>query len=473
MKLFNSKEDSLYLTKIQLTKIFIAFSVMIILLYISAMIASLCGSDYFILVYQNTQLDRIEEFLRENKIITLLKWVFNTIEFSIVLAFILKRIPKWYYILSFYGIAMIIAAIFPQIPLYFYQIYPFAFYLAIPIIQLSFIDKNFTLKKYLFCILRLVIATILTYILQVVIFVIKDGNWSFESQDMSLSANFMYALEYDIALSVILFTMLLVYREKGAVTLWATYHGHGGSSQTSKTQSQKSLQKKNLTKTQRHKIRLLYVKVFLGQIGAFLLLMVLPFVLGKVIEFLVMYLAFAVARYILGFNYSLHYKKESTCITVGVIVFGVLSLAVPFFYVVLIIAIVFGIGLAILLHLSYKYKGMFLFAQIAKPDKFALLYTFFDGDLEKEHVTKICIYKGLNKLQTDMIVDFTQGNKISYIAMKNNYSQRMTIYKLDEAIYKLTHYLCINICTYATAIKVVFYFILVVEQQANHQQFFC
>ena len=129
-----------------------------------------------------------------------------------------------------------------------------------------------------------------------------------------------------------------------------------------------------------------------------------------------MYLAFAIARYILGFNYSLHYKKEVICITVGVIVFGILSLAVPFFYVILIIAIAMGIALAVLLHLSYKYKGLFLFAKISKPDKFALLYVFFDGDITRDHVYKICKYKGLDEEHSCIIRDFMDGNKISFIA---------------------------------------------------------
>ena len=195
---------------------------------------------------------------------------------------------------------------------------------------------------------------------------------------------------------------------------------------------------KNLNPKQKNKLRLLYVKFYLTQLGAFILLMILPFLLGKVLEFLVMYLAFAITRYLLGFNYSLHYKKETICITVGVIVFGILSLAVPFFYVVLIMAIVLGITLAILLHLSYKYKGMWLFTQAAKPDKFALLYVFFDGDISYEHVKKICKYKGLDEFHTAIICEYTDGNKISYIAWKHNYSQRMTIYFLNEAIEQLT-----------------------------------
>ena len=277
----------------------------------------------------------------------------------------------------------------------------------------------------------------ISYVLQIMIYVIKSGNWSFTNNVMSLGTNFIYALEYDIALFVILVTILLSYKGKGDSKSWTNYHTPGGSSLTSKKQSLKSCLKKNLSKTQKNKIRLLYLKFYLTQIGAFLLLMVLPFLLGKVLEFVIMYLSFAIARYLLGFNYSLHYKKETTCITVGILVFGILSLAVPFFYVVLIIAVLFGIGLAILLHLSYKYKGMFLFAQAAKPDRFALLYVFFDGDISQNHVEKICYYKQLDDLQTSIIVEFTEGEKLSYIAWKHNYSLRMMNYKLDEAIEKL------------------------------------
>lgn len=82
---------------------------------------------------------------------------------------------------------------------------------------------------------------------------------------------------------------------------------------------------------------------------------------------------------------------------------------------------------------------MFLFSQISKPDKFALLYTYFDGNIESIYVKKMCVHKGLNQLQIEIIVDFIEGNKISYIAHKYNYSQRMIIYKLDEAIDKLIH----------------------------------
>ena len=152
-----------------------------------------------------------------------------------------------------------------------------------------------------------------------------------------------------------------------------------------------------------------------------------------------MYTAFAIARYILGFSYSLHYKKEALCITVGAVVFGILSLAVPFFYVVVIMAILLGVSLAVLLHLSYKYKGFYLFNFVAKPDKFAELYVLLDGDLTPHHVKIICNHRGLDKEETEIMLLFAEGNKKSYIAKKLNYSEKTIERKINEAIDKLNN----------------------------------
>lgn len=436
------KTESPYLDKPQWRKLFLATSVMIVCLYLVAMAFSLCGSKYFILDYQNGQMDRIESFLTEYRLIEAFKHLFAVLEYSIILAFVIDAKPKWYYILPFYAVPVILYYSFNGLPDFVQSMIPFAFYLSIPAIEQTISNRKspykerFQLKKYLKCLLRLAIAVALTLLLQMVILVIKSGSFDGKYVSMNMSGDFVYAIEYDIALATILFTIgLFLNREKGDSEL-CTHHG--GSSQTSKRQSLKS-NARNLTKTQRNKIRLLLLKVYLIQIGAFLLVMVLPFLLGKVFEFLVMYTAFCVARYILGFDYSLHYKKEVTCVTVGVVVFGILSLAVPFFYVVLVMAILMGVGLAIILHLSYKYKGFYLFAKVAKPDKFALLYAFFDGDLNDMHVKRMCRHKGLDDQKTRMVRDFVRGEKISYLAFKYNYSQRMFVYKLDEAIDELTN----------------------------------
>ena len=79
-------------------------------------------------------------------------------------------------------------------------------------------------------------------------------------------------------------------------------------------------------------------------------------------------------------------------------------------------------------------KSKWLFNQVSKPDKFAVLYTFFDGDLGERHIKMICQHKGLDHFQTLLIYNYMRGEKLSYLAFKFNYSQRMLIYKLNEAI---------------------------------------
>ena len=382
-------------------------------------------------------MDSIENWFRGYKLYGLINTLFGTLEFIIVLFFVLRKFPHPLYALAFYGLE--VGLQFIHMPDIVYTIYPFVFYIICPIIDQLIESKRINGKKYGLSLLRLLIAVTVIYTLQFMIYIIKSGNVSFGYVILPLTAQFIYTIEYDIALLVILVTIsLYINREKGDSKVWTTDTAPGLSSQTLKKNSQKSLMKMNLTKTQRNKLKLFYVRVYLTQTFGFLLLMVLPFLLGKVFEFLVMYTAFAIVRYLLGFKYSLHFKKEAICITVGVIVFGILSLAVPFFYIVVIIAIALGVSLAILLHLSYKYKSMWLFNKVSKPDKFAVLYVFFDGDFSEHHVKKICKYKQLNNEQIHLIWDYVQGNKISYLAWKYNYSQRMINYKLDEAISKLT-----------------------------------
>lgn len=431
------KSDSPYLTKGQWKKVLLALSIITLILYTIAMICSLNGSTYFILDYQNAHMDNIEAFLKKYNLMALLNACFLTLENTLILAFTLQKKPRWYYILAIYAFPLTLAYIFNGLPSIIITVIINSLCILFCIIEQLVSNKRVSGKEFGMQMLRFVIALGISFILQMLIFGIKAGYFSAENHIMNLSATFVYAIEYDIALLVILVTIsLYIHREKGDSKVWIT-QPHYGFSQTSTKPSQKSLLK-NLTKTQRNKLRLLYLRIYLTQTFGFLLLMILPFLLGKVFEFLVMYLTFAVIRYILGFKYSLHYKKESLCITVGVIVFGIMSLAVPFFTVNVITAIVLGASLATLLHLSYKYKAFYLFNKIAKPDKFAVLYVYFDEDLTELHVKRMCKFKGLDNEQINLICDYTQGNKLSYLAHKYNYSQRMINYKLDEAIDKLT-----------------------------------
>lgn len=432
MKLF--KTESPFLEKHEWRKLFLATSIMVLVLYVVAMVFSLCGSDIFIVKYQNDQMDRIENFMTQHKIMPLIIFIFTTLEFTIITAFVLNKRPKIYYILPFYAIAMIISATMPFIPSTFYSLYTIICYFIVPLIDQLICTHKISGKLYLKQFLRCLIATFVDFIIQLMIFVIKAGYFSVDNHIMTISAHFIYSIELDIALSVFLATITLyIDKGKGDSKSWATYQDQSGFSQISKTKSQR-LSWKNLTKKQKNKLVWLYVRLYLIQILGFSIIMILPFLTGKVLEFLIIYLAFAVVRYILGFKYSLHFKSETLCISVGAVVFGILTLAVPFFYVDLIIAVLLGSGLAIFLHLSYKYRGFWLFVKMAKPDKFAALYVIFEGDLSERYILRTCKYKGLSVTDSCLVLDYMNCEKLSYLSYKYNYSVKTLDRKLTDAI---------------------------------------
>lgn len=430
------KNDAFILNKEQIEKVFLATSILIFALYLVAMVFSLCGSKYFILNYQNTQMDKIESWFANNHISILIHFLFSTFEFYIVLCFVLKKIAKIWYPMVFYATRILLS-----IPFEFSNvvniIYPFIFYLLIPLLDQLIDYKRINIKEYGKSLLRLVIGTAITVILQAMILVIKAGYFDGQNHVMNLSATFIYAIEYDIALLVILFTIsLLINREKGD-SQCTTDQQAGGSSQTSKNKLRKQNTKPQLNPKQKNKIRWIYFKMYLIQLGTFFMVMVLPFLLGKVLEFLVMYVAFAISRYLLGFQYSLHFKKESLCVGVSLIVFGILSLAVPFFYIVLILAVMIGTALAVLLHLSYKYKSLYLFNKMTRPDRFAELYVLMDGDLSPHHVGIICRHRGLSHRQVELMVLFAEGNKKSFLAKKYKYVEKSIDRQIDDCLIAL------------------------------------
>jgi hypothetical protein len=227
------KTESPYLDKSQWRKLFLALSIMTICLYIVAMMFSLCGSKYFILDYQNAQMDKIEAFMKQYKIISLISGLFLTIESYIILCFTLNKCIKIWYALAHYATMITIAVLFPRASSTIYTLVSIIFYTVCPIInQLIEVHKTeikFSFKRYLKELLKLFVALVVTFILQLMIYVIKGGYFSVENHILPLTGYFIYSLEYDIALLVILFTIsLYINREKGDSTVWATSQVHYG-----------------------------------------------------------------------------------------------------------------------------------------------------------------------------------------------------------------------------------------------------
>ena len=70
-------------------------------------------------------------------------------------------------------------------------------------------------------------------------------------------------------------------------------------------------------------------------------------------------------------------------------------------------------------------------------DRFATLYVIFNGNLENDYIRKMSFHYGLSKLETDMIIDYANGEKISYMCYKYNYGKTRMNELLDSIIEKL------------------------------------
>lgn len=429
MKLFKPTSNEKYLTHEQWKKVFLAVSIITLSLYLIAMVCSLCGLDYFIFSYKNEWTDKVESFLREHYLYNCLTQAFNCVEYIIVSFFIMRTRPKWWCLLIYFALPITISFI-PNIPPFVFTLINVLLTLILCLIQTKFKEVASVLKRY--C-----IALICVFLLEAIIYAIKSGTAAADNHILTLVSQLSYSLELDLALSVILLTIAMwTCKGKEREKSCQTFQDHGLSSQTSKKQSQKS-KWKNLSKKTKRKLAFLYTKVWVIQLGGFILLMVLPFLFGKVFEFLFMYLCFAIVRYILGFKYSLHYNSEMLCISVGVIVFGFLTLFIPSFTIDLVLAVLLGMGLAILLHLSYKFKSRSKFMEKVDKDRFATLYVIFNGNLENDYIRKMSFHYGLSKLETDMVIDYANGEKISYMCYKYNYGKTRMNELLDSIIEKL------------------------------------
>lgn len=86
-------KDNEFISRKKVKQLFLATSIMVLGLYVIAMICSLLGLKTFILNYQNSTMDKIEEFLHQYSLYPFASDVFLTIEFFIVLSFVLQKHP--------------------------------------------------------------------------------------------------------------------------------------------------------------------------------------------------------------------------------------------------------------------------------------------------------------------------------------------------------------------------------------------
>ena len=196
MKLLN-KDEGLWLSKTQWRKVFLAVSIITIVLYSVAIVFSLCGSDMFILNYQNAQMDKIEAFAKEHYLMPVINSVLLVIETTILLCFILKDKPKWYYIVSFEAIILVLCYALNISNSLIYTSAIVLFCILVPLIEMLIKEKKFIIKKYGLYLLKAVICLSLNMLLEFMVFVIKAGYFDGVNHIQPLSSAFCYALEND------------------------------------------------------------------------------------------------------------------------------------------------------------------------------------------------------------------------------------------------------------------------------------
>lgn len=418
----------MFIEKPKLCKILGLNLILMVVLYGIAIILTLTGHDYFITQYHNDTLQLIQDKLTEWHLIYFLESLFIVIESTIIQFYIIQKKPNIFVLVGMF-IVIGLCQTFKLLPIWSYSLIITIFYLVLPLFYKEYRNKNYW-KPFV----RLLIIMVVTFILQYVIKVIKGNLLEFKQDVIPLSLVFIFNVEYYLALALIISWLVLM--QEGVSKLW-TAGIHGGSSQTSRTKLWKSNPKTttNLTNKQKRKLRLLYARLFITQSLGFLFVMLFPIIIGKWLEFMIVYLSFALTRYVLGFKKSLHFKREIICISVAAVLFWFITLITPSFNIILIIAILYGVGLATLLHFTYRYKRLYLFKSVANKDRYAEFYMTLNADMSEHKVRITCNHFNISKDDTEMLVLYLcNKEKISYIVYKFKITEMTVNRHLDDIL---------------------------------------
>ena len=166
----------------------------------------------------------------------------------------------------------------------------------------------------------------------------------------------------------------------------------------------------------------------------------LPWFAGRPVEFALVYVSFCFTRIVLGFNRSLHYKSELSCITIGALTFWALTFLTPSAEASIILSLCYGAGLALGFRLYWELHDLMMYRKAAKTDRYAMFYTAFKGDISPKHINGVMRAKGFtDKDEIEMVQMYMQRLKVEYIADYMNFA-RITIEKhlteLAERLYE-------------------------------------
>ena len=302
---------------------------------------------------------------------------FATVEEMVMLCFVILRKPKWWWPLSYFALRLTNNLIFMGVGVSTVPGWP------VYIINIGFIGVfiAFEKKKCLKPLLRFAIAMALSLGLNAMITLFRTKLT--ELGHIYTNIQFLYlSIEYDLALLLGLGLLAFAIpwnKPKGGQQPCLTIGAAGGSSPTSMKKSPKSLPTKNngLSVAQVRKLRLLKARVVVLQTIALVFISLFPLLVGKPVEFALMYVCFCTTRLILGFNRSLHFKSEFMCISLGALTFWGLTFLTPSVEVSIIMSLTYGCALALGFRLYWELHDLIMYSRMAKTDRYAMLYVVF------------------------------------------------------------------------------------------------
>lgn len=409
---------------------------LLILVYVIALICTLCGSNLFLLNFHSDDLQRIEETLRGWNCFAIIQACFSVLEATIVACYIAKAKPKWWPPLVLLSIYITLDLVFMFTTKYF----PPFLSNGLMIVFWAFCVFAFNgfkpREKWFVYLFRFAIALVVMFILNegIALFRLKIGQlWL----NVPNSIGFVLNVEYYLALVLALgfLTLVIPWKRKGGSEQCLTSHGVSGSSPSSTNSSPKSskIAKTNLPPKYRKRLRWLKAKVIAIQTIALVVIAALPWFTGRPVEFALVYASFCMTRLMLGFSRSLHFKSELSCVTIGALCFWALTFLTPSVEVLIILSLCYGAGLALGFRLWWELHDLMMYKKAAKTDRYAMLYVVFKGNCDPKHINGVMRAKGYaDKDEIKMVQMYMQRDKVEYIAEYLTFAKITIEKKLTE-----------------------------------------
>lgn len=428
--------NPLGISKREWTKVLGVNLALLLIVYTIALITTLSGNDFFLLNFHSEDLARIETTLRGWGIYPLVQTAFSTVETTIIASYVAKTKPKWWYAVGYFGVFvalnLILTATIGFVPSWITLVLGFVTCLVAVLVKGR--DK----RNILVSSARYLIALVVSLGLNEVIAIFRTKAASLWQKDIGNSWAFVLNIEYFLALALAFgFLTLLIPWEKGEKQCQMSPIAGGSSPTLTKSSRKNSLNAKqnlsNLPPRIRRRLRWTKIKVISIQTIAIIVIAALPWFAGKPVEFSLVYASFCLTRVILGFNRSLHFKSELSCVVIGALCFWGLTYLSPSVEVSIILSLVYGAGLALGFRLYWELHDLLVYKRASKNDRYAMLFVVFKGNVEARHIRGVMLAKGYRDEDEIKIVQlYMQKEKVEWIAQYMCFAKITIEKKLTE-----------------------------------------